>query len=946
MAKLSGCECPLASDVLCTSIGLNTVAALLDAAASEGGALSGRYAASLLLRLLTSSRGPSISETRAAMLSQVLKRASGAADEELVELVRACEVEIQPTLVLQQHGLQVLADAVAVLVQEGRCSELLDWHGDASPEQTDETLLACFLKHEATLSASLQLLRSATAHKRAALILYEGNALSWLQRLLEGCMSALDIHHDAHCGVRTRTPGTNERLHWLLEAVVSTLYHVLWHISESELEVFVMPGLVEALCRCWMLLARCPAVSLLSLSSSPPAAPYSGTRRALPALGEALLRVLGLFVEGKWTSAFPQLLETARSAPSDGVGAVVLLSLLMPPPLPLGFEELPRAAVPLPPPTLLLLPPGIATNLAVVARVLAARDACTDGEGDPNASIQGLGWPLEGEPAELALCSKLAARRQCWRRLLSAQIDSLQELLKMLAKSSCQKVMQGLMAFLPSLVDLLTGPQVQDCALKPLLQVQVALGQALSACSAQNGAQRDDDHCSALARNTLLLATIASQPSGRAALLLEQPDTLLEAVLPPLSGGHGVSALAALSLLNNLFSPPQSAGMHSLAMPPITFLEPVSAALLKLCDSDLVLEDGTKTASLQAQARTLRALLERRLSEPLPSGHEAGSESADRAHAENEPDMECIVCPPAWRVAGGHVHSVLRTGNLSGIFGRGLVPTELAYGLSASKAAGVASEQSSKRQRIGVGSLEAEAPPPVRSGRGRVRDENPMQRGKPNTSRPASKHVDDFTGSVGPKRFQNSSRAPSKHVDDYQAAPVVRKTVPAETSCIGSLSGANCTSECDGSGHCDSATASSNERVSPLGGSGGATAAGPRGACFNHEAANTGMSTNIQKLQQQLGLAAAQGMWGGGNSADVPPMREGAGAQVGRAMESEPEKSASSVGEAQTVISKEGPGGAHAISKEDLQMLMQDECKLQRFLEQNPSMMQELMRMS
>ena len=70
-------------------------------------------------------------------------------------------------------------------------------------------------------------------------------------------------------------------------------------------------------------------------------------------------------------------------------------------------------------------------------------------------------------------------------------------------------------------------------------------------------------------------------------------------------------------------------------------------------------------------------------------------------------------------------------------------------------------------------------PPPVRGGRGRVREDNPPLRGKPNTSRPASKHVDDFMppGGGGPKRFANSSRAPSKHVDEYQPAPVVRKTV-------------------------------------------------------------------------------------------------------------------------------------------------------------------------
>eukprot|EP00965_Chrysotila_dentata_P114384 3780540-Pleurochrysis_carterae.AAC.1 len=78
-------------------------------------------------------------------------------------------------------------------------------------------------------------------------------------------------------------------------------------------------------------------------------------------------------------------------------------------------------------------------------------------------------------------------------------------------------------------------------------------------------------------------------------------------------------------------------------------------------------------------------------------------------------------------------------------------------------------QQAAKRQRLDLDPT-GDAPPPVRSGRGRVREDHPAMRGKANTSRPASKHVDDFQG--GPKRFQNSSRAPSKHVDDYQPAPI------------------------------------------------------------------------------------------------------------------------------------------------------------------------------
>jgi len=41
----------------------------------------------------------------------------------------------------------------------------------------------------------------------------------------------------------------------------------------------------------------------------------------------------------------------------------------------------------------------------------------------------------------------------------------------------------------------------------------------------------------------------------------------------------------------------------------------------------------------------------------------------------------------------------------------------------------------------------------------------------------------------------------------------------------------------------------------------------------------------------------------------------------------------------------DGTGGGKGISVEQLQVLMQDEAKLQQFLTENPSMMQEIMKM-
>ena len=111
------------------------------------------------------------------------------------------------------------------------------------------------------------------------------------------------------------------------------------------------------------------------------------------------------------------------------------------------------------------------------------------------------------------------------------------------------------------------------------------------------------------------------------------------------------------------------------------------------------------------------------------------------------------------------------------LFASGLVSTTLNYAYEAPDA----DTSGTKRPRdasdvVGIDDDRGDAPPPIRGGRGRVREENPPPRGGANTSRPASKHVDAVAGGsgFGVKRFANSSRAPSKHVDDYQSAPVVR----------------------------------------------------------------------------------------------------------------------------------------------------------------------------
>ena len=183
------------------------------------------------------------------------------------------------------------------------------------------------------------------------------------------------------------------------------------------------------------------------------------------------------------------------------------------------------------------------------------------------------------------------------------------------------------------------------------------------------------------------------------------------------------------------------------------------------------------------------------------------------------------------------------------LWNAGLVSTTLHYAQSAADAVAGKRSRSDMEQNDEWG---GNAPPPVRGGRGRMREDNPIQRSKPSTARPASKHVDEYPLPVGPpvsqlsapKRFQNSSRAPSKHVDDYQQAPVVRKTVPVESkpTCEGAAPPA--------SGWSGEADNGGGPRLPGARNNNGGGGAGP----------NIVGQMSMQMLQQQLGMAAAQGM--------------------------------------------------------------------------------------
>lgn len=258
-------------------------------------------------------------------------------------------------------------------------------------------------------------------------------------------------------------------------------------------------------------------------------------------------------------------------------------------------------------------------------------------------------------------------------------------------------------------------------------------------------------------------------------------------------------------------------------------------------------------------------------------------------------------------------------------FGTGLVSTELHYALED----GLGEFAGAKRQRTEGSSYlqmntQGDAPPPVRGGRGRMREENVPLRVKPNTSRPASKHVDDYSGQIGAggammnqqqqasaqmngmamagcgmqmpgsvqtgtssmqggvgmqpgKRFQNSSRAPSKHVDDYQAAPVVRilddrrasaeapAEAPSQSAPSGAAAGIKSSNVQGGAGRGAACDMGGNAMQAQMGGGG----MGPGGP----------MDMTQMQLMQQLGMAAAAR--GGGMSGSGGMSMGGAGMAMG-----------------------------------------------------------------
>jgi len=393
-------------------------------------------------------------------------------------------------------------------------------------------------------------------------------------------------------------------------------------------------------------------------------------------------------------------------------------------------------------------------------------------------------------------------------------------------------------------------------------------------------------------------------------------------------------------------------------LPPLSVLGPAVAIVADISEDH--------TSGCEAHARSLLACLQSILSDtthqnlrelghalatsdPIAALHAMaadfalGSDGGER-ELKVEDGTRLAIWPQAWGHHKGCAAELdaLFASSQDEYFGTGLVSTELYYAHIAGSEA-----KRGKRSHADVElSDRGDAPPPVRGGRGRMREDNPPARGKANTSRPASKHVDDYQ-QLGAKRFANSSsRAPSKHVDDYQQAPVVRKTMPPDGRKTGDEGGA-------GEGQAPPAPSQpfNGANVGNIGGAG-------QGMPM------CGGQMNMQLLQQQLGMAAAaQGMpadmlamqRAGGLGAGMP-MMGGCGMMGGMPMGAMPGMGMPGMPGMGNAGGAAGCGpcgggscsrsnGPPNISAEQLQQLMQDEGKLQQFLADNPSMSKEVMRM-
>jgi len=690
---------------------------------------------------------------------------------------------------------------------------------DRSGEKTRNSIL----KYTTTLVASLRLLRCAATRKEVALALHKEDCLAWLRALLEQGTTLLksSSHTDARYGA------LQERsLLWLLEAAVGTTHAVLWDLASSELSEYHDSALFDALYRLAMVLPELPSAaasmtvraSRQEFGTASPSPRSGSVGEAAIALEKTLLCTLALFFESKWPSCLKHALELSLETPSSSLGAMLLLAQALPPPLPISLEQLSHS--------LLLMPatsgPLIFSSAPQIwsykipsdpRSAVTVQSGMSDGntpESAPAAAVAATPEPTPGLPAEpspsdlestnQALLDALTARRTRWRALLLQASSELREFILALAGCSCQRIAHVLATLLVRVCDLLGVSNALPMIVLPLVELQGALGRCVTDEAAEQPGQAPGDPAIALSRVTLLLAALAAHPTGRACLLTIDPSLLLRATMPTLQPGtvkpacHRGGLLLLKYLCDSRILLPcltqQPDRPSSPLLPSSALLGGVIQAVGQLSVSPssgcvLQAKDLISRLRLELSSSTQPAL--RRLAEAMA---EDGSVSACNTTSEGasliEAEMDSLaghrspIWPRAWRAfqTDAELEALFESRES---FGAGLVQTGLEYGLPTEPAPTSASSASAKRSRSSadvIDSIQGDAPPPVRGGRGRMR-EDPAPRGKPTTSRPASKHVDEYAGQGPPKRFQNSSRAPSKHVDEYQPAPVVRKIAPA-----------------------------------------------------------------------------------------------------------------------------------------------------------------------
>jgi len=531
----------------------------------------------------------------------------------------------------------------------------------------------------------------------------------------------------------------------------------------------------------------------------------------------------------------------------------------------------------------------------------------TAAEGEPpslevGTTAEGF-TPLSFNPAALekVLVHALETRRERWRGILTDAAADVQKLVMRLAGCSCRGALGGLAMLLTRLAEVLPCASAKEILVSPLLALQGSLGQCIADDACKPPPSARGDVVLASGRVAMLLASIASHASGRAAIVTAEPPLLGSALTAALQPTHMGVRRAGLLLLRKVCDPDLSLASYQCPpvaedvgaddLPSLSVLGPAAVAAAAIADdagsgcqahARQVLQhvQGTLLASTQSSLRELGQALS--AADPIAALHamegdfaSSPDESAREQHLRlDDPDTtRAAIWPAAWQPCDLEGDDLLATiVSSAALFGSGLVRTKLEYARPFEYDEGDSGSHKRVHSEVEINDR-GDAPPPVRGGRGRVREENPLPRGKPNTSRPASKHVDDYS-QLG-KRFQNSSRAPSKHVDDYQPAPVVRKTVDAKAGGP------------EGSGPSDATAAQGADppgydaRLPTM------PACGCRGSDGGGGAGSS--MVTLQMLQQQLGMAAAQslppGMQLPGMALQMPPQpRPGMGGPMAMGM--------------------------------------------------------------